>query len=147
VLRRSTPAGQSKTPKSAATQEYSFKEVRRRKRHRTNETAPISKKAVPTAVSAAPLRATSMDMDSSGAEATTREQIVSGKASRPPPIILTSKTNLFQFQKQLKNVVKDDFEFRSTRNGTRVIIKGMADFEAAKSHFNNNNNSNNNLSY
>jgi hypothetical protein len=83
-----------------------------------------------------------MDTDSSGAEATTHYEAVPGKASRPPPIILMSKTNLIQLHRQLKNVVKDDFEFRSTRNGTRVITKGMADFEAVKSHF-----ANNNLSY
>jgi hypothetical protein len=40
VLKANTPAGQSKTPKSAAIQEDGFKEVRRRKRHSTNETAP-----------------------------------------------------------------------------------------------------------
>jgi hypothetical protein len=32
-------------------------------------------------------------------------------------------------------VVKDDFEFRSTTNGTRIITKGMADFETVKSYF------------
>jgi hypothetical protein len=51
VLKASTLASQSKTPKSAATQEDDFKEVRRRKRHSTDETAPTSKKAVPTALS------------------------------------------------------------------------------------------------
>jgi hypothetical protein len=82
-----------------------------------------------------------MDADATDAEATTHET-VPGKADRPPPIILTAKIKLIQLQKQLKNVVKADFEFRNTRNGTRVITKGMADFEAVKSHI-----SNNNLSY
>jgi hypothetical protein len=50
VLKASTPAGQSKTPKSAATQENGFKEVQRRKRHSINETAPTSKKTATTAV-------------------------------------------------------------------------------------------------
>jgi hypothetical protein len=45
VLKASTSAGQSKTPKSASTQEDNFKEARRCKRHSTNETAPTSKKA------------------------------------------------------------------------------------------------------
>jgi hypothetical protein len=45
-------------------------------------------------------------------------------------------------QKELKNVVKNDFEFCSTRNGTMVITKGIGGFEAVKSHF-----TNNNLSY
>jgi hypothetical protein len=53
VLKASTPAGQSKTPKSAATEEYGSKNVRRTKRHSTNETAPTSKKAATTAASTA----------------------------------------------------------------------------------------------
>jgi hypothetical protein len=53
VVKASTPVGQSKTRKSTATQEHGFKDVRRRKRHSRNETAPISKKAVLTAASAA----------------------------------------------------------------------------------------------
>jgi hypothetical protein len=65
----------------------------------------------------APLRAT-MDTDSSGMEAKTEEEAVPEKTCRPPPIILTSSTNLIQLQKQLKSVVKGDFEFRSTKNGT-----------------------------
>jgi hypothetical protein len=80
-----------------------------------------------------------MNTDSTAAEATTPEEAVPGKASRPPQIILTSTANLLQLQKQLQNVVKDDFEFHSTRNRTRVITKGMADFEAVKFHFNNSN--------
>jgi hypothetical protein len=52
VLKANTPAGQFKTPKSAATQD-GFKEVRKRKWHSTNETTPTSKKGVPIAMSAA----------------------------------------------------------------------------------------------
>jgi hypothetical protein len=59
----------------------------------------------------------------------------SGKAGRSPPIILTSAVNIIQLQKQLKNVVKGGLEFRNTRNGTRVLTKGMADFVAVKEHF------------
>jgi hypothetical protein len=51
VLKATTLASQSKTPKSAATQEDGFKEVRKRKRHSNDEAAPTSKKAVPTAAS------------------------------------------------------------------------------------------------
>jgi hypothetical protein len=83
-----------------------------------------------------------MDTESAGAETTVNEETVPWKTGRPPPIILTSQTNLIQFQKQLKNVVKGDFEFRSTRNGTRVVTKCMANLEAVKSHF-----TNHNLSY
>jgi hypothetical protein len=53
----------------------------------------------------------------------------------PSSIILTSKTKLNQLQKQLKSVIKEDFEFHSTRNETTVITKGMADFESVKSYF------------
>jgi hypothetical protein len=54
VLKASTPAGQFKSPKPTATQEDGFKEVRRRKRHNTNESAPTSKKAAFSAVDRAP---------------------------------------------------------------------------------------------
>jgi hypothetical protein len=42
VLKASNPAGQSQIPKSSATQEDGFKEVRRRKRHSTGEAARTS---------------------------------------------------------------------------------------------------------
>jgi hypothetical protein len=35
--------------------------------------------------------------------------------------------------------VKEDFEFRNTRGGTRVITRDIADFLAVKSHFEGNN--------
>jgi hypothetical protein len=76
-----------------------------------------------------------MDTDASGTEATSTEEAVPGKTGRPPPIILTSTTNLIQLQKELKIVVKGNFEFRSTRNGTRVIKRSMADFQSVKSNF------------
>jgi hypothetical protein len=61
------------------------------------------------------------------------------KTGRPPPVVLTSAINLIQLQKQLKNVVKEDFEFHNTRNRTRIITRGMVDFLAVKSHFEKNN--------
>jgi hypothetical protein len=75
VLKASTPAGESKTPKSVATQEDGFKKVWKRKRDTTNKTTPTSKKATCTAVDTpqkefatrnffAPLRASDMDPDS-----------------------------------------------------------------------------------
>jgi hypothetical protein len=149
VLQANTLASQSKRPKTAATQEDGFKEVRRRKRHNTDETSPTSKRAVPTAASDAihtppkvvvtrnffaPLRATTMDTDSPSAEATPQGEAVPGKTGRPPPIVITAATNLMQLQKVIKSVVKENFEFRNTRNGTRVITKTLADFAAVKSH-------------
>jgi hypothetical protein len=73
-----------------------------------------------------------METDS---DATTREEAVPSTAGRPPPIILTANTNLFQLQEQLKNVATGDFEFRNTKSGTRVITRSMTDFEAVKSYF------------
>jgi hypothetical protein len=80
-----------------------------------------------------------MDTDTSGTEAMSHEEAVPGKTGRPPPIVLTSTTKLIQLQKQLKGMVKDNFEFRSTRNGARIIAKTMADFSAVKSYLKNNN--------
>jgi hypothetical protein len=77
-----------------------------------------------------------MDTNASGTEATSNEEAVPGKTGSVPPIILTSTTILIQLQKHLKSAVKENFEFRSTRNGTRAITRGVADF---KSHFGANN--------
>jgi hypothetical protein len=62
-------------------------------------------------------------------------QGTTSQAVRPPPIILTSATNLLQLQKSIKGMVKGSFEFRSSKNGTRVLTKEMADFSAIKSFF------------
>jgi hypothetical protein len=98
-LKANTLASQCKTPKSAATQEDGFKEVRRQKRHSTDETAPTSKRAVPTAASDAvhtpskvvvtrnffgPLRASTMNTNSSSAEDTPQEEAVPGKQEGHP---------------------------------------------------------------
>jgi hypothetical protein len=80
-----------------------------------------------------------MDTEASGTEANSKEEAVPGKTGRPPQIILTSTTNLIQLQKQLQNVVKENFEFRSARSGTRVITRGIVDFQSDKSHFDTNN--------
>jgi hypothetical protein len=65
----------------------------------------------------------------------TEEAAAPGKSGRPPPIILTSATNLIQLQKQLKGVALQTFEFRSTKNGTRVGTKDTVDCQAVKSLF------------
>jgi hypothetical protein len=44
----------------------------------------------------------------------------------PLPIILTSAINSIQLQKQLKGLVKGSFEFRNTRNRTRIANKEIA---------------------
>jgi hypothetical protein len=85
------------------------------------------------------LRATDMDMDSASTEASPRKAIAPRKTGRLPPVVLTSVVNLIQLPKQLKGVERENFEFCSTRNGTRVITRGMADFQSIKSHFDNQN--------
>jgi hypothetical protein len=51
----------------------------------------------------------------------------SSQASRP---LLTTETNLILLQKQLKRLVKGNFEFRNTRNGTRIIAKERHGFSS-----------------
>jgi hypothetical protein len=49
----------------------------------------------------------------------------------PPPIVLTSQLNLIRLQRQLRGLLKGNFEFRSTRNGTTIVT--------LPSHFESNN--------
>jgi hypothetical protein len=74
------------------------------------------------------LRTTNIDADTSGTEAMPHEEAVPVKTGRPPSIVLTSATDLNILSKQLQGVVKDNFEFRSTKNGTRIITKIIANF-------------------
>jgi hypothetical protein len=60
------------------------------------------------------------------------------KSSRPPLIVLTIAANLIQLQKKLKGVARQPFEFRNTKNGTRVVTKDMVDYLAGKAYFNQN---------
>jgi hypothetical protein len=88
---------------------------------------------IPTRNFFAPLKTADMELESS--EDTSKQaddgdqlQTPSSQRGRPPPIMLTSATNLIQLQKKLKGLVKGNFEFRNTRTGTRVVTKEMADF-------------------
>jgi hypothetical protein len=56
------------------------------------------------------------------------------EAGRPPPIVLTSAKNLMKLQRQIRDFVKGNFEFRNTRSGTKIVIKEMDDFSAIKKH-------------
>jgi hypothetical protein len=62
-----------------------------------------------------------------------QHQAPCSQAGSPPPIALTS-----QLQRQLKGLLKGNFEFRNTRNGIGVVTKGSADFSAIRSHFESN---------
>jgi hypothetical protein len=77
-----------------------------------------------------------MELEGTKEETDDREhQGTTNQAGRPPPIILSSATNLLQLQKNIKGIVKGSFEFRNTKNGTIVLTKEMADFSAIKSFF------------
>jgi hypothetical protein len=59
-------------------------------------------------------------------------QATCNKLGRPPPIVLTSATNLMQLQRNVKGIVTGSFEFRNTRNGTRIVTKEMATLQPLK---------------
>jgi hypothetical protein len=102
-------------------------------------TVPTSSINVTTKNFFAPFRTLNVDTDASGTESSETEEPVPRKSSRPPPIVLTSTINLIQLQKQLKGIAKQQFEFRSTRNGTRITTKDMVDYQSVKGHFESNN--------
>jgi hypothetical protein len=81
-----------------------------------------------------------IEENSPAAEGSTplEQQTPPPKKGRPPPIVLTSATNLISLQRNLKGLVKDNFEFRSTRNGTRVVTREMEDYQSIRKHFDSN---------
>jgi hypothetical protein len=159
VLKVNTQTGQSglvnETSLESTTLDDDFQEVKRRKRRISNDisettmkltnSVPISTavKQTPKAVSTrnffAPLRTNDMDMETTGTEKTLPEQDVPRKSSRPPPIVMISTTNLIRLQRDLKEYVKGEYEFRNTRNGTRITTKEMVDYLAIKSYLEKNN--------
>jgi hypothetical protein len=124
-----------------------FREQRRQKRNPSDEDATVPKKTavtsgivgdprirwqveLPTRNFSAPL-STEMEIEDNKEEFNNREQEEpTNQVGSAPPIILTSGTNLIQLQKHLRGIVKGRFEFRSTKNGTRVVTKEMGDFSA-----------------
>jgi hypothetical protein len=90
---------------------------------------PMSSVKVATNNFFAPLQTAIMDTDAPRTESSTAEEAVPGKAGRPPPVVLTSATNLIQLQEQLTSVAKQFSEFLSTKNGTRVITKDMVNYQ------------------
>jgi hypothetical protein len=131
--------------------EYGFHEQIRRKRHNPSENeAPQrgNKKPAPYVDCLkqnktirsffAPLRAGIEVEEKKTEEGQPSEgQQRSTGADRPPPIVLTSSVNLIQLQKTLKDLVRGGFEFRNTRNGTRVVTREIVDYSAIWAHFDN----------
>jgi hypothetical protein len=105
VLKMSVQVGQSgavnKTSVDATVQDDDFREVKRRKRHNSNDTSQTAKestKPVPTSAASklppkavlirnffAYLRTTDMDMGTTGSENTLPEQGAPIRTGRPPP--------------------------------------------------------------
>jgi hypothetical protein len=151
VLKESGDKGE--TAKITTTEHPSneeFREQRRRKRKPSDDANKITKKPAtsPTGVNDpqlrskdevlthnffAPLRSTEMEADH-GDDA---DDSTEGQVQQAPPcqrgralyIVLTSRINLIQLQRKLRDLLKGNFEFYSTRNRTTVVTKGMADFQ------------------
>jgi hypothetical protein len=131
-----------------------FREQRRRKRNpsdgqhsKAKPSTPTTsvndprlqrQQGVPTTNFFALLRSSHMETGEEIAEdipENVQQQVASSQIGRPPPIVLTSEVNLIALQRQLKEIEKGTFEFRSTRNGTRVVLKEMSDFSEIRAHF------------
>jgi hypothetical protein len=131
VQKVTAQAGQSgimnKSSVESTAHDDDFQEVRRPKRHTSNDTSQTAKKStkpVPTSTAVklppkamfthnffAPLRTADMDMDTTITENTIPEQEAPRKPGRPPPIVMISTKNLIQLQRDLKDHVKGEYEF------------------------------------
>jgi hypothetical protein len=80
-----------------------------------------------------------MDTETTGAENALPEQEAPKKSGRPPSVVMTSTTNLIRLQSDLKDHVKGQYEFRNTRNETRIVTKEIADYSAMKFYLEKNN--------
>jgi hypothetical protein len=158
ILKVNAQAGQSgavnKTSLESTAQDDDLQEVKIYKRPISNDTSESAKKStksvpvstpveqIPKAVQTrnffAPLKTNDMYMETKVAESTLLEQEALRKSGSPPPIVMTSTTNLIQLQSNLKEHVKGEYEFRNTQNGTCIIAKEMADYSALKSYLENN---------
>jgi hypothetical protein len=113
----------NKTSVKSTAQGDDFQEVKRGKRHISNnipQTAKKSIKPVPTSAAVklpskavltrkffTPFRTIDMNKETTGAGNTLPEQEASRKPGRPPPIVMTSTTNLIRLQSDLKVTSKE----------------------------------------
>jgi hypothetical protein len=125
------------------------REQRRRKRNSSEEESKKSKTSKPTPGPRDPriqpqplpiknffaaLKGANMVIESCGTQENQQDEAPAVKTGRPPPIVITATTNLLQLQKIIRGVVKENFKFRNTRNGTRVLTQNLTDFAAVKSY-------------
>jgi hypothetical protein len=80
-----------------------------------------------------------MNTENTGSENALPEQGAPRKPGRTPPIVMTSTTNIARLQSNLKEHVKGEYEFRNTRNGTRIVTKEMEGYSAMISYLMKNN--------
>jgi hypothetical protein len=131
VFKVSAQAGQTgaanETSVESTAQDDDFNEVKRRKRlisNDTSQTAKNSTKPVPTSAGVmlppktvltrnffVPHRSIDVDMENTEAENILPEQEAPRKAGWPPPIMMTSTTNLIRPQSDLKHHIKGEYEF------------------------------------
>jgi hypothetical protein len=111
-------------------QDDDFHEVKRHKRHISNNASQTTKKStkpVPTSAAVklppksvlhdkffAPLRTTDMDTETTEAENTLLEQKAPRKPCRPSPTMMTFTTDLIQLQSDLKDQVKGAYKLQNT---------------------------------
>jgi hypothetical protein len=130
VLKTNVQAQQNgamnKSSLESMAQDDNFQEVKRCKRHISNDTLETAKmttesipvttgvkqtpKAVPTRNFFAPLRA-DMNTQTTGAENNLMEQEAPRKSGRPPSIVVTSTIILIRLQSDLQKHVKGEYEF------------------------------------
>jgi hypothetical protein len=119
----------NKTSVKSTAHDADFQEVKKRKRYISNnisQTAKKSTKPVPTSATvklpqrgalickfSAPLRATGVHTETTGAENTLPEQEAPRKPGGPPLILKTSTTKLIRIQRDLKDQVEGEYEFRN----------------------------------
>jgi hypothetical protein len=80
-----------------------------------------------------------MDTKTTAAENALPEDEAPRKSGRLPPIVMTSTTNLFQFQSDLKEYVKGEYKFQNARNGSCIKTKEMVDYSTIKFYLEKNN--------
>jgi hypothetical protein len=143
-LKMSAQAGQSgvvnKPSVESTAQGDDFQQVKGRKRHVSNDSSQTAKKStkpVPTSAADkvppktvltrnffAPLRTTD-DTETIGSENTLPKLEAPSKPGRPPPIMMTSTTNLIRLQSVLKDHVKGEYKFRNAQSRTHIITEEM----------------------
>jgi hemin uptake protein HemP len=145
----------TKTSLESAAHDDDFQEVKRRKRHNSNDTSQTAEKSITSAPKSAagrlptkamisrnifaPLRTNDMDTEITGAENTLPEKEAPRKSDRQSPIMMMSTTNFIRLKNDLKDHVKGEYEFRNTRNGICIITKEIVVYSAIESYLEKNN--------